>query len=218
MFSSSLSCSLSRSASWFLPWCAASPYWWRWFSQLWTFGARTKTASRRTTVAGTAGESLCVLQKPHSQVLTCSPALKQYRGLHGAGVLGVQHSTVYNLIQEVQVLRIPVGTCDQLKSAAPVLWFPLGIMPATNEGSVRVSHEPWEKIKLFLAVITTMVEKTEDSRQHVLFSGLNCVPNRPLECVSLLCIVQKTENRKKWDSFHIKIRFHDYMLFDLSRI
>ncbi len=50
-------CSLSRSALWFLPWCAASLCWWRWFSQLWTFGVKMKTGSRRRTVARTAGES-----------------------------------------------------------------------------------------------------------------------------------------------------------------
>lgn len=52
----SLSCSLSRSALWSLPWCAALPYWWRWFFQLWTFGVKMKMGSQRRTAAGTAGE------------------------------------------------------------------------------------------------------------------------------------------------------------------
>lgn len=49
-------CSLSRSASWSSPWCAASPCWWLWFSQQLIFGARMRMESRRRTAAGTAGE------------------------------------------------------------------------------------------------------------------------------------------------------------------
>lgn len=53
----SLSCSLSRSASWSLPWCAALLCWWHWFSLLLTFGVKMKTGSQRRTVAGTAGKN-----------------------------------------------------------------------------------------------------------------------------------------------------------------
>lgn len=53
----SISCSLSRSALWSSPWCAALLCWWRWFSQQWIFGARMRMESQKRTVQGTAGKT-----------------------------------------------------------------------------------------------------------------------------------------------------------------
>lgn len=88
-------------------------------------------------------------------------------------------------------------------------------MPATNEVSVRESHEPWEKIKLFFGCDHN--DGREDWSQQatciIQWTKL-CAKQAAWECVA----VQKTEKQKKLDRFHVKIRFHEYMVFDLSQI